>query len=398
RKYDVVVWGATGFTGERLVEYLALSANAGTRVALGGRSQTKLEDVRSRLAAKHPNAANSIGDMDILVGNSTDASKLRQIAALTKVVASTVGPYNLHGSQLVRACVEEKTDYCDITGEVPWVKQMHRELNDQAVSSNVHIASMCGFDCIPADLGCLMLANYAREELHEPLVHVKGSIVGIKGGVSGGTLASAVDVMGVEVRSFWDRLWPSPSPRPSETDKTRYTAGFRVKKHGIIHYDYILGSWQTFWVMSMINSEVVRWAGKVLGYGPNFSYSESMSAHNIFHATAVAIGLVYGALLMFFSFTRSILLLLKIVPSPGEGPSEAFIKTGFFSLHMEGFTDTGATVYGKVSGSTDPGYGETIKYLGESALCLAFDRSADFKPGIYPPSVIMGQALLARLR
>ncbi|KAJ2185803.1 suppressor of rasval19, partial [Coemansia sp. RSA 530] len=190
RNYDILVWGATGFTGSRLVEYLALNAPAGTRVAIGGRNRSKIEAVRAKLAAKHPMAPISLASMDILIGDSQNAQDMHAIASQTRVVASTVGPYSIYGEQLVRACVEEVTDYCDITAEVPWVHDMNRELNDQAVRNNVHIVSLCGFDCIPADLGCLMLAQYSREHIQQPLLHVKGSIVGIRGGVSGGTMAT----------------------------------------------------------------------------------------------------------------------------------------------------------------------------------------------------------------
>ncbi|KAJ2892531.1 hypothetical protein GGI21_005587, partial [Coemansia aciculifera] len=373
RSYDILVWGATSFTGTRLIEYLALNSPPDTRVALGGRNQSKLEGVKQALSAKHPDATLCIDAMDILVGDSADAARLREIVAKAKVVASTVGPYAAYGSELIRVCVAEGADYCDITGEYPWVKQMHRELNEEAVQNNVHIVSMCGFDCIPADLGCFMLTHYARDELNEPLQHVKGSIIGIKGGVSGGTLATLVIQIGIERKRLWHKIkstlgLKSASSKMASRD-TNIVSDKRFQR-GVIHYDDSVQRWQTFWVMSMINTQTVRWAGQVLDYGPGFSYAESMSAHNLVHAIALAVGLVFGLMLMMFSLTRKILYALKIVPRPGEGPSEEFTRNGFFSLNLEGFTQSGI-VYGKVSGASDPGYGETITYLGESALCLA---------------------------
>ncbi|KAJ1963951.1 hypothetical protein GGI12_001723, partial [Dipsacomyces acuminosporus] len=319
RKYDIVVWGATGFTGKRLVEYLALNAEPGTRIALGGRSMAKLAEVKSRLEAKHPNAANSIADMDVLVGDSTSGCRMREVAALTKVVASTVGPYSAYGSDLVRACVEEKTDYCDIAGEIPWVRQMHRELNDRAVRNSVHIVSMCGFDCIPADLGCLMLAQYAKDELGEQLVHVKGSIVGIKGGVSGGTLASSVYFMRAKARELWRRQ--RACSRQGKKQEKKAAPRPVYSERSVIHYDETLQRWQTFWVMSMVNAQAACWAGRVLNYGPDFTYSESMTARSIVHAAGIAVGLAYAGLLVFFGLTRRLLLLLRVIPRPGEGPS-----------------------------------------------------------------------------
>ncbi|KAJ2276489.1 hypothetical protein GGH14_003534 [Coemansia sp. RSA 370] len=394
RNYDILVWGATGFTGSRLVEYLALNAPAGTRVAIGGRNRSKIEAVRAKLAAKHPMAPISLASMDILIGDSQNAQDMHAIASQTRVVASTVGPYSIYGEQLVRACVEEVTDYCDITAEVPWVHDMNRELNDQAVRNNVHIVSLCGFDCIPADLGCLMLAQYSREHIQQPLLHVKGSIVGIRGGVSGGTMATLGNQLGIEARRLWKGVKAQMSG--SSTPQSQPSNGKETNR-AVVHYDQTLGRWQGFWVMSIINSMATKWAGRELNYGPGFSYAETMTARNVFMAIAQTLGFVYLAALMFFSATRNLLYMLRAIPRPGEGPSDKFMKSGFFSLHLEAFSET-EVFYGKVSGSSDPGYSETIKYLGESALCLAFDRDESFRPGIYPPSVAIGNKLLDRLR
>ncbi|KAJ2661673.1 hypothetical protein IWW48_002219 [Coemansia sp. RSA 1200] len=395
RKYDILVWGATSFTGERLVEYLATNAPVGTAIALGGRDLSKLQKVKASLAAKHPQSAVSISDMDTVVGDSMDQKQMNSVAATARVVATTVGPYSVYGTCMVRACVEQRTDYCDITGEVPWVRQMSKELGAQAEQRNVHIASLCGFDSIPADLGCMMLAEHAKEKLNKPLLHVKGSIVGIRGGVSGGTLATAVTQMGAKAKSVVESLFKHPRKTDS-TGQSSNVSGSQFKR-SMIHYDRTLQRWQTFWMMSDINIMTVCWAGRVLGYGPGFTYGESMSARSIVHAVAIAVGLLYGVILLAFSFTRNILYAARVIPRPGEGPNESFTKKGFFSLHLEAFTESDV-FYGKVSGDSDPGYGETIKYLGESALCLAFDKDDSFRPGIYPPSVIMGKALLRRLR
>ncbi|KAJ2081089.1 hypothetical protein H4R24_002615 [Coemansia sp. RSA 988] len=395
RKYDILVWGASSFTGMRLVEYLALNSPEGTRVAIGGRNKDKIENVRSRLATKLPEATVGVNTMDILIGDSLDSEQMHAVVAQTRVVASTVGPFAIFGEQLVRACVAERTDYCDITAEMPWVRQMHRELNDLAVRENVHIVPLCGFDCIPADLGCYMLAQYARKEFNEPLLHVKGSITGIRGGVSGGTLATITNQLGIESRRLSERALAFTRAKTSQ--HRQQSANSKRSNRWVIHYDETLHRWQTFWVMSIVNQVTAKWAGEVLDYGPGFTYTESMCTRNLFQAIIYGIGYLYGALLMFFAFTRSIIYALRIIPRPGEGPSEEFIKSGYFSLHLEAFSER-HEFYGKVSGSSDPGYGETAKYLGESALCLAFDRDRSFHPGIYPPSVAMGSALLKRLR
>ncbi|KAJ2553130.1 hypothetical protein EV175_003045 [Coemansia sp. RSA 1933] len=394
KRYDILVWGATGFTGERLVEYLATNAPANTTVAIGGRNREKLEDVRSRLATKNPQTVLRISDMDIVVGDSMDQELMNSVAAKARVIASTVGPYSVYGTALVRACVKQGTDYCDITGEVPWVRQMNKELNAQAEQNNVHIASLCGFDCIPADLGCMMLAKYAKETLGKPLLHVKGSIVGIRGGVSGGTLESVAN--GIKEKARWSIKHLFRRPRPGSVPDKIETAPAKPFNRNTIHYDKTLQRWQTFWLMSKVNIMTAGWVAQVLGYGSGFTYAESMSAKSLVHAVAIPLGLFSCLIFLAFGFTRSLLYAIRIIPRPGEGPSEEFTKHGFFSLHLEAFTKSNI-FYGKVHGSSDPGYGETIKYLGESALCLAFDRDDSFRPGIFPPSVIMGDALLRRL-
>ncbi|ORX73680.1 hypothetical protein DL89DRAFT_319429 [Linderina pennispora] len=371
---------APSFTGARLITYLAQNAPEDVKIAVGGRSEYKVEATQRRIIANNP----ELKDL---------GQRIREIVAQTRVVATTVGPYALRGSELVRACVEEKTDYCDITGEVPWVKKMHDELNDKAVRNKVHIASFCGFDSIPADIGCFMLAEYAKQKLDKPLLHVKGSITRVRGGVSGGTLATAIEQIG-DFKTILSEKFLG-SEESTDAEKTLRNPTFN---RSMIHYDNHVKRWQTFWIMGEVNNRVAGWAGQVLNYGPRFTYSESMSAYNVIHAVLVPIGLAYFAFLMLFSFIRNLLFALSIIPRPGSGPSERATKKGHFTLSLEGFTDEGSAVYGKVVGTSDPGYGETIKYLGESALCLALDRDSSFKPGVYPPSIIMGNALLSRLR
>ncbi|KAI9477493.1 Saccharopine dehydrogenase-domain-containing protein [Coemansia mojavensis] len=394
RNYDILIWGASGFTGSHLVEYLALNAPSGTRIAIGGRNHDKIEQVRSRIAAKCPGAVDALNAMDILVGNSQSAEDMRFVASQTRVVASTVGPYSIYGEQLIRACVEEGTDYCDITAEVPWIQKLNRELNEKAQAKNVHIVSMCGFDCIPADLGCLMLAKYAKKQFDEPLLHVKGSIVGIIGGVSGGTLATLANELSVQAKRVVKHMCAKITGGASGSLPA--TNGKETNRW-VVHYDKTLGRWQTFWVMSTINAMATKWAGRVLQYGPAFSYAESMTSRNWLQAVGQGLGFLYVGLFMFFSLSRNLLYALRIIPRPGQGPSDEFMKKGYFSLHLEAFSQN-KVFYGKVSGSSDPGYSETIKYLGESALCLAYDRDSSFRPGIYPPSVAMGSRLLERLR
>ncbi|KAJ2759695.1 hypothetical protein IWQ57_006488, partial [Coemansia nantahalensis] len=223
-----------------------------------------------------------------------------------------------------------------------------------------------------------------------------GSIVGFCGGVSGGTLATMANQISIEVRRFWRRNFARISSSAVAQEHGPRTNG-KESNRWVIHYDQTLQRWQSFWIMSMVNAMTASWAGRVLNYGPAFSYAESISTRSLPEAVAYAVGMLYGATFIYCGIMRSLLYALKLIPRPGKGPSEALMRKGYFSLHLEAFSESDV-FYGKVSGSSDPGYQETIKYLGESTLCLAFDRDESFRPGIYPPSVTMGAALLARLR
>ncbi|KAJ2160652.1 hypothetical protein GGF46_002081 [Coemansia sp. RSA 552] len=395
RTYDIVLWGATGFTGALVLEYLAIHAPTGARVAVGDRDKADLENLCDELAAKHPRAAARLREMDMLTGNSLSAEDMHRIAAQTRVVATAVGPYVLYGEQLVRACIDEKTHYCDVTGEIAWIYKLHEELNDQAVRNGVCISTLCGFDCVPPDLGCLMLAEYARKELNEPLLHVQGSVTGMRAGLSGGTIITMASMMKIRLGWLWKRVTGQvitnmprmPAPKPNGKESNR----------AIVHYNREMKRWQTVWLMYSMDTATANWAGRVLEYGPGFSYSVWMCARNMIHAVGWALGLLLGSILVVIGFTRRLLYTFGILPRPGGGPSKAFMDSGYFALHLKGYTETGV-IYGKVSCSCDPGYRGTARIFGESALCLAFDRDKSFRPGIYPPSVTMGTTLLKRLR
>ncbi|KAJ2161268.1 hypothetical protein GGF46_001610 [Coemansia sp. RSA 552] len=396
RKYDIVLLGAAGFTGRLTFEQLVLQAPAEARLAISDLDQAKMEALRAKMAARHTDMAARFEETDIIVANTLDAAQMHEVAAKTRVLVTAVGPYILYGDEVVRACIDEKTDYCDCTGEVAWILNLHQKLNEQAVRNNVCLATMCGFDCIPADIGCFMLAKYAREKYDEPLLHVDGAVKGFRAGLTGGTIHTMATMVGVRLGWLWKKLTGQkitnkPKPLPTAAPNGKESKG------GVIRYNKELKRWQTYWIMTNMDTATAKWAGQVLNYGPGFAYSVWMNARGLGNALAWMFGLITYALLIAIGTTRKLLTTLGVFPGLGEGASEKYLRTGYFSLHLKGLTPNN-TVYGKISTSFEVGYLGSAHYLVQSALCMAYDRDESFRTGIYPPSVTMGDALLKRLR
>jgi short subunit dehydrogenase-like uncharacterized protein len=402
RQHDVVLWGATGFTGRLVAEYLTERlTETGLRLALGGRNREKLEALRARLSGQLPAAS----DLPLLVADSRDQAALETIAASSEVVCTTVGPYAKYGRELVAACVETATDYCDLTGEVPFIRDMIDRHHERARSTGARIVHCCGFDSIPSDLGTLML--------HEAMVRggaarvetVKLVLGASRGGFSGGTVASLVNVV--------EEAAADRTVRRIVTDP--YALNPEGDRHGPDgpdlagpRWDPDLGRWTGPFVMAAINTRVVRRSNALLDwrYGRDFRYSEVTGFPPGLRGRLGAIGVSggLGAFVAALSWgpTRA-LLKRTVLPSPGEGPSREARENGFFklSLHGGGTTAGGQPIraVARVAGTRDPGYGETAKMLGESALCLALDGAELGSPGgILTPAAAMGMRLVDRLR
>jgi len=401
RATDVIVWGATGYTGELVAEYLvARLQDTGLRLALGGRNRSKLEQLRRRMADSWPEAA----ELPLVVADSRDRAALEGIAADTEVVCTTVGPYAKYGHEMVAACAEQGTDYCDLTGEVQFIHAMIERHHERARLTGARIVHCCGFDSIPSDLGTLML-HHAMTKRPARLDEVKLVVGASRGGLSGGTVASLLNVV---VEAARDR-----SVRRIVGDP--YALNPDGERHGPDgpdlqrpRFDPALGRWTGPFVMAAINTRVVRRSNALLGwpYGRDFRYSEvtgfGPGPKGRVQATMMAGGL--GAFVAALSWAPTLTLLEKVaLPSPGEGPSPETRDAGFFKLklHARGTTSAGDTVRltGRVEGHSDPGYGETAKMLGESALCLALDGAELNSPGgVLTPASAMGRTLLERLR
>jgi len=375
RDLDVVLHGATGFTGNLTAEYLAEHAPAGLRWALAGRNLAKLESVRDRLAELDP----ALAELELIEADSGDRAALDAMARRTKVVISTVGPYLQFGEPLVAACAEAGTDYVDLTGEPEFADRMYVAYDAIAQKSGARIVHSCGFDSIPHDLGAYFTV---KQLAAKGPVAVRG-VVRAGGVPSGGTFHSAMGIMSRakqtrEAAKARRALEPRPEGRSSKAVA------------GKPHRDKVLGWWLL--PLPTIDPTIVARSGAALpAYGPRFTYSHYAGAKKPWNAAAVALGA--GAVMAAAQVSPLRNFLLGRVKQ-GEGPDEARRAKSWFTVDFVGEGD-GRTVHTKVKGG-DPGYGETSKMLAESALCLAFDDNPP-TAGSVTTAQAMGDNLMARL-
>lgn len=374
--YDIVLFGATGFTGSLTADYLAQQPGLNpARLALAGRNQAKLKDVKQRLIAFNPACA----AVTLLKADVGNAASLKKLATQTKVVITTVGPYIQYGEPLLRACAEAGTDYVDLTGEPEFVERMRHAYGAIAEKSGARIVNSCGFDSIPHDLGALFTAKLLPKD--QPLT-IEG-FVRARGTFSGGTFHSAVMAMS---RMGEFRRW-----RKSTRAERQPGSGSRKLKTAI-GYRGELKSWVC--PMPTIDPQVVMRSARELPkiYGDDFAYGHYLQIKRLPTLLAMlgGVGGVFAAAQV--KPARSLLLKLR---SPGEGPSEKQREKGWFRVRFIGVSGK-HRVTTEVSGG-DPGYGDTAKMLAESALCLALDTLPE-RRGFLTPAVAMGEALTARLK
>ncbi len=375
REFDVVLFGATGFTGGLTADYLAGSVPDGCRWALAGRNQAKLEAVRDRLAAGHPELA----DLPLLHADATDPASLADVAGRTRVVISTVGPYVEHGEPLVAACAEAGTDYVDLTGEPEFVDTVYVKHHRRAVETGARIVHACGFDSVPHDLGVMFTVQQLPEGV--PL-RVRG-MVRSNATLSGGTFASALGAFS-RVRQMKQAHAARREVEPRVEGRRVRTVAKRP------HHDAETGYWLV--PLPTIDPFVVRRSAAALErYGPDFTYGHYAAAKKL-PSVVGGIGLV-GGLAAAAQVPPLRRFLLSRLPQ-GEGPSEERRARSYFSVRFVG-EGGGRTVFTEVRGG-DPGYTETAKMLAESALCLAFDDNPE-TAGQVTTAVAMGQNLLDRL-
>ncbi|MGF7148969.1 short subunit dehydrogenase-like uncharacterized protein [Sphingomonas zeicaulis] len=374
RTHDLVIHGASGFTGRLVAEYLSDTADPALRWALSGRDLDKLAAVRDAIGAPDT--------LPLIRADADDPESLAALAVSTRLVLTTVGPYQLYGSGLVAACAAAGTDYVDLCGEPAWMRMMIDAHNAEAQASGARILFSCGFDSIPFDLGVLMLQQAAQRRFGKPAQRVKGRVVKMKGGASGGTLASMRATMAAAAKSL-DVLRLMKDP-------FALTPGFEGphQPSGLIpEYDVDAGVWAVPFVMATINTKNVHRTNALLGHpwGTDFAYDEMLYTTLGEAAKAAA-----EAIAKANPFGDSPL-------KPGEGPDKAARDAGFYEVCFLGRTAAGNDLRLTVMGDRDPGYGSTSRMITETALCL-LDDGADVAAGIATPGAALGAKLAERLQ
>lgn len=401
REFDVVVYGATGFVGELTARYLAEQAPAGTRIALAGRSETKLAATRKRLPAR-------AASWPLIVADSDSPASLDAMCARTQVICTTVGPYLRYGENLVVAAASAGTDYVDLTGEVPFSRFTIDKTDELARSTGARIVNSCGFDSVPSDLGTYLLYRTAAAAGAGTLGDTTMVVASMRGGASGGT----IDSMRVIAEQAGDpgtrRLLLNPQalsggpgdiPHAGPRDAPSDIAPVSAKT-----VDPALRGTLAPFFMSSYNTRVVRRSDVLLddAYGPDFRYRETMAVGGVpvlsaAIAGAVSVGTGIGLGLMGFGPTRK--LLDRVLPKPGEGPSEKAREAGHFTTHTYTTTSSGRRFRSQIRAQGDPGYKATAVMLGEAALSLALDRDKlPDRAGALTPAAAMGDVLIERLQ
>ena len=376
KQFDIIIYGATGFTGRLVAEYLQAQYgnDAELKWAIAGRNLDKLQAVRDEKALS--------ADTPLVVADASDLSSMQRMVDSTKLVITTVGPYQLYGSELVGLCANAGTDYVDLCGEAVWMRRMIDAHGAAAKASGARIVFSCGFDSIPSDLGIYKLQKLSHAKYGKPCVNINGRVRGLKGTFSGGTAAS--------IRAEVSAAKSDPETYKLAIDHFSLVpdyAGVPQPEGTEIHYSEELGSWVAPFVMAAINTRNVHRSNSLLDfyYGKDFTYDEMILTGPGEKGEATA---------KFVATDNSIAG--PDAPKPGEGPSKEERDSGFYDILYIGTTAAGEQMMLNVKGDRDPGYGSTSKMISESAVCLVKDAS-DTEGGIWTTAPAMGDKLIARL-
>ena len=393
KAFDVIVFGATGFTGRLVAEYLNATYGVGGEVkwAMAGRNADKLVAVRDLIGAPPT--------LPLLAADATDATSLEAVARRARVIITTVGPYQLYGEPLLAACAKAGTDYVDLCGEPGWMAQMIAKYDTLAKASGARIVFSCGFDSIPFDLGVLYLQEQARQRFGSAMPRVRGRVRGMKGTFSGGTVASMLATFESVARDrSLAKVLANPFALVPGFKGPAQPSGTRAV------YDEVARSWLSPFVMATINTKNVHRTNALLGhaYGRDFVYDEMTldgdGSAGKSRARSQARNSKIQMALLWFAPTRALLRRFAL-PKPGEGPSQRARDAGNYDILFIGERADGSTLRVSVKGDRDPGYGSTCKMMAESALCLVQDVSpASTGGGIWTPGAALGMALVKRLQ
>jgi short subunit dehydrogenase-like uncharacterized protein len=395
RPLDVVVFGATGFVGKLVAGYLAEHAPDELTIGLAGRSEERLAQVRAGLG---PGAA----DWPLVTADSDDPASLAALAAKARVIATTVGPYRQHGLPLVEACARAGTDYADLSGEVLFMRESAQRYHGAAVASGARIVHACGFDSIPSDLGALLLHEAAQADGAGDLEATTLVVTGMKGGASGGTIASLKGQL-AEIKDDPELGRIVEDPHALSPDRAAEPDLGRERDLRGVEHDDELNLWMGPFVMAAANTRVVRRSNALQdwAYGRRFRYREvtGFGSGRAAPVKAAALSGGLGALQAALGFGPARPLFDRVLPAPGEGPGEEARRKGFFKIETHARTSTGARYVCRVAAQGDPGYAATAVMLGETALCLALDRDRlPDRAGVLTPATAMGSVLAERLR
>jgi len=395
-RHHLTVFGASSFVGQILTRYLLErhGVGAGLDWAIAGRSKQKLEALRDSLGTRAHR-------LPIVLADAGDEGSLARLVEHTGCVVSTVGPYALHGEPLVRACARTGTDYCDLTGEVQWIWRMLERYEQDAKASGARIVHCCGFDSIPSDLGVYFLERQSLKRFGKPCTRVKMRVRAMRGGFSGGTVASLMNAI---KEASADPAVRRQLANPYSLCPRGYAPSTRQPNVKFAEYDEDFRAWVAPFIMSAVNSRIVQRSNALLAgaYGGNFTYDEAvLSGRGVkgrLAATSMAAGLAGFLVVGALPPTRWALERF-VLPAPGEGPTPEQQEQGFFDIRFKGFTDDDRGLAVKVTGDRDPGYGSTGKMLGEAATCLALDLDKQAKPGgFWTPATAFGETLVERLQ
>ncbi|QQS45537.1 MAG: saccharopine dehydrogenase NADP-binding domain-containing protein [Acidobacteriota bacterium] len=393
RDYDVVLYGASGFTGRQTVEYFAAHTAPGeVRWAVAGRNREKLEEVKARIGER-------VGDIDVLVADSGDQAAVDAIVSRTRVLLTTAGPYAKYGTPIVDACVRFKTHYVDITGETTWVRDLIDRYHEKAAAEGTRIIPFCGFDSVPSDLGAFLVARHIREKFGAGCREVR-AYHRVYGGVNGGTIAT---VFNMYESGQNDRVRDVFLLDPQNGHSREEIA--RNQDPTLPHYDDEIGSWVGPFFMGPINTRVVRRSAALFdkwheSYGAGFRYQEYMK-HSGPLGGAQALAFVAGGGLFELAIRSPFRPWIKaMMPAPGSGPSEKTMNEGWFKCELLGIAEDGRQVKGMIRDQGDPGNRATVKFLCESALALntAELPGGPGRGGILTPATGLGAVLAERLR
>lgn len=391
--YDLVVFGATGFVGKLICRYLAKDPvhDAPVRWAIAGRDQAKLQTLAESYLDQ---------DIPVIVADATDPGSIQALCRQTKVVISTVGPYNRYGEPLIAACAKRGTHYVDLCGEVLWLKEMIDRYQEQARQSGAIICPATGFDAVPSDLGTWWLQQVAQTIYGSYCHEVRLRVMGIQGGFSGGTIASMTDTSAAAARCSQTRkallnpyLLTSALPKDPARQAT-HTGPFREDGEE---------GWMTLFLMEGINSRIVHRSHSLINfsYGSHFRYDEAMFAGK--GGKGWVTGQVIAKGIFAFLLAASVTPVRKalhrfVLPKVGQGPSEKNQREGFFNIELSGAVDEQRSVKVRISAFEDPGYASTAKMITQAALCLAFDRTpAGLAGGFWTPATALKEPYRQRL-